>query len=98
MRFDDLAVELVCPYCGADPTFWCVTSSGALASRLHEGRTAPVRNVWREGFDEGLAEGAFGIIGKIERRGLGILPDQETIMLEVIREWARGWGVKEFVT
>lgn len=91
MRFDDLAAQLVCPYCGMGPNYWCVTSSGAAATRLHEGRTAPVRDMWREGFEDGLAEGAHGIRNKLEREGK--LPFEVDA---AIHAWAKGWGVEGF--
>lgn len=53
-----IAQNLVkCPYCGAEPKHHCVTSSGAVATSNHDGRSRWLHNLinaeWHQGFEEG---------------------------------------------
>lgn len=54
---EDLAQQtIVCPKCGADPGQSCHTSSGQKSSRRHSGRTRPIYDAWRVGFEEGMTD------------------------------------------
>ena len=88
MNRDNVALKTECPYCGSAPDYWCVTSSGKTASLLHEARTRPVWDVWRDGFEEGLAEAAHGILDLLARHG------HRGGAAAVVRGWAKAWGVE----
>lgn len=61
-RLDEYALMIACPYCGAAPTLWCTTKSGAVATHLHDSRQEPARLAWVDGFREGQ-EDAVGAMG-----------------------------------
>lgn len=42
-----------CPYCGAEPGQFCVTSSDARATWPHARRTQPIQSAWSSGYMEG---------------------------------------------
>jgi hypothetical protein len=53
------ADHLACPYCNAQPPYWCTTrpSNGKrLTNSLHAGRTRPVYELWRRGYMEGIED------------------------------------------
>jgi hypothetical protein len=54
--YEKFALAVRCPRCGAGPTEWCRTSSGARAALLHEARTEPFRLAWLAGYEKAEAE------------------------------------------
>lgn len=46
----EFALAIRCEYCKAPPGYWCTTSSGALATQLHQSRWLPVREAWSKGY------------------------------------------------
>lgn len=52
----ECVLAIRCEYCRASPGYWCTTSSGALATHLHQARWRPVRGAWIEGYNDAREE------------------------------------------
>lgn len=67
---DDLALQgVTCPFCGARPGHWCVTARpyrlapGRRTTWLHADRTDLLREAWRIGRDQGVAQ-TYGAVAQ----------------------------------
>ena len=49
---DEIALQLPCPFCGAQADEWCTAKSGEWATWLHGRRGNPIRDAWCLGYEE----------------------------------------------